>query len=154
MAFAPASPITGAAIAGLTTPTYTHSTDTPPNANSKQIAVSAAGGTQPGVTVHSISSPFTMTMLRPSRYKVLGQPNASGIIRSFPKNNTEVLTRKGMSVLVNQPIQTGLVRTTISVPAGADTYDSINIKAMLSAHIGMLWAIAQGISDTAITGTL
>ena len=154
MAFAPSTPITGAAITGLTSPTYTIVADTPPNAVSKQYAVSALGGTQTNVTVHSISSPFTLTMFRPANFKVLGQPNPSGVIRSFPKNNFEVLSRKGVSVLANQPIQTALIRSSFSIPAGADAYDAANLKAMISAHIGMLWAIAQGISDTCLTGTL
>ncbi len=154
MSFAPGSPITGAAITGLTTPTYTIASDTPPNATSKQYAVTALGGTQTNVTVHSISSPFTLTMFRPANFKVLGQPNASGVLRSFPKNTFEILTRKGVSVLANQPVQTAMIRTSISIPAGADSYDAVNIKASLSAHIGMLWSIAQGISDTSLTGTL
>jgi len=154
MSFAPSSPITGAAISGLTSPTYTIVADTPPNAQSKQYNVSALGGTQTGVTVHGLSSPFTVTMFRPANIKVIGQPNSSGVIRQFPKNSFDLLTRKGMGVLANQPIQTGMIRTTVSVPAGADAYDLVNVKAMLSAHIGLLWQIAQGLTDTVTTGTL
>jgi len=154
MAFSPSTPITGAAITGLTSPTYTIVADTPPNAQSKQYAVSALGGTQTGVAAHSLSAPFTLTMFRPASIKSLGSPNASGVIRSFPKNTFEVLSRKGVGVLANQPIQLALVRTTITMPAGADTYDAVSVKAMLSAHIGLLTQIAQGISDTVLTGTL
>lgn len=154
MAFAPGSPITGAAITGLTTPTYTIAADTPPNAVSKQYAVSALGGTQTGVTVHSISSPFTLTAFRPANFKVLGQPGPTGQVRAFPKNTFEVLVRKGMSVLANQPIQVGMVRVSISIPAGADAYDKPNIYAMLSAAFGLAWAQAQGLSDLSVTGTL
>lgn len=154
MSFAPTSPVTGAAITGLGSPTYTCVADTPPNASSKQYAVSILGGTQTGVTVHSLSSPFTHTMFRPSNIKVLGQPNPQGIIRAFPKNSFEVLTRKGVSVLANQPVQTMLIRSSLAVPAGSDSYDSINVIAAISAHIGLLWQIAQGIADTSRTGTL
>lgn len=154
MSFAPSSPVTGAAITGLTSPTYTIAADTAPSAVSKQYAVSALGGTQTGVTVHSVSSPFTHTMFRPANFKVLGQPNAAGVIRGFPKNVYDVLTRKGVSVLANQPIQTAFIRTQLSLPAGADAYDAVNWKAAISAHIGLLWQIAQGITDTTTTGTL
>lgn len=154
MSFAPSTPVTGAAIAGLTSPTYTIGADTPPGPTSKQYAVSALGGTQTGATVHSISSPFTGTMFRPANFKVLGQPTPTGIIRAFPKNTFEILTRKGVNVLANQPVQLFPIRTSLSVPAGADVYDVINIKAAISFHIGLLWAIAQGITDTAVTGTL
>lgn len=154
MSFSPTSPITGAAISGLTSPTYTIVADTPPSAVSKQYAVSALGGTQTGVTAHTLSSPFTQTMFRPSSFKVLGQPNTSGIIRSFPNNTFTVLTRKGVSVLASQPIQTMLIKTDLRIPSGADTYDLVNIKAAISAHIGLLWQIAQGLSDTVTTGTM
>lgn len=154
MSFTPSSPITGAAISGLTSPTYTIVSDTPPSAVSKQYAVSGLGGTQTGVTAHSLSSPFTQTMFRPSSFKVLGQPNPSGIIRSFPNNTFTVLTRKGVSVLASQPIQTMLIKTDLRIPSGADTYDLVNIKAAISAHIGLLWQIAQGLTDTVTTGTM
>jgi len=154
MSFTPSSPITGAAISGLTSPTYTIVADTPPSAVSKQYAVSGLGGTQTGVTAHSLSSPFTQTMFRPSSFKVLGQPNPSGVIRSFPNNTFTVLTRKGVSVLASQPIQTMLIKTDLRIPSGADTYDLVNIKAAISAHIGLLWQIAQGLTDTVTTGTM
>ena len=154
MSFAPSTPVTGAAISGLTNPTYTITADTPPNASSKQYAVTALGGTQTGVVAHTISSPFTLTMFRPGTFKVLGQPSSSGVIRAFPKNTFEVLTRKGVNVLANQPTQLFPIRTTLGVPAGADTYDAVSLKAAISVHIGLLWAIAQGIADSSLTGTL
>lgn len=155
MAFNISSPLTGAAISGLTSPTYTLADDTPPsNQLAKQKAVTGIGGTQTGVAAHSITAPFTLTMVRPSAYKVLGQPSLAGVVRAFPKNTTTLLTRKGVNVLANQPTQVMLVRTELSVPAGADSYDSVSIKAAISAHIGMLWQISQGIADTTLTGTL
>lgn len=154
MAFSPSSPITGAAITGLTSPTYTIVADTPPNASSKQYAVSALGGTQTGVTPHSLSAPFTQTMFRPSSIKSLGSPNSAGVVRTFPKNTFEVLTRKGCNVLANQPVQIASIRSSFTMPAGADTFDAVSVKAMLSAHIGLLTQIAQGIADTVLTGTL
>lgn len=154
MAFSPSTPINGAAISGLTSPTYTIVADTPPNASSKQFAVSALGGTQAGVIAHSLSAPFTLTCFRPASIKTLGSPNSAGVIRSFPKNSFEVLTRKGVGVLANQPIQLATVRSTITMPAGSDTFDAVSVKAMISAHIGLLTQIAQGLTDTVLTGTL
>ena len=62
MAISLTSPITGAAVTGLTSPTYTVAVDTPPNTWSKQWAVTALGGTQTGVdTSSSASRPFTLT---------------------------------------------------------------------------------------------
>lgn len=154
MAFSPTSPVTGVAITGLTSPTYTLAADTPPSASSKQYAVTALGGTQSGVVAHSISQPFTMTMFRPASFKVLGSPNASGVVNSFPKNTFEVLSRKGVGVLANQPVQLATIRTAFTIPAGADVYDANSIKALISAHIGLLTQVANGLSDTVLTGTL
>lgn len=154
MAFAPTSPITGAALTGLTSPTYTVVTDTPPAINAKQFAVSALGGTQTGVTVHSIGSPFTVTAFRPQKFKVLGSPNASGVISTFPRNTFEFLVRKGMSVAANQPIQVGWARLSVSIPAGNDVYDKVNYLAMMSALIGLLNANAQQVVDCTVTGNV
>lgn len=153
MAFSPSN-VTGAAISGLTSPVYNVTADTPPNASSKQYAVSSLGGTQTGVIAHSLGAPFTLTMFRPASIKSLGAPNSAGVIKSFPKNSFEILTRKGVNVLANQPVQLATIRTTITMPAGTDTYDAVSIKAMISAHIGLLSQIPQGISDTVLTGTL
>lgn len=154
MAYAPSTPITGAANSLLTSPTYTIVADTAPNAVSKQYNVSALGGTQTGVTVHSVSSPFTLTAFRPQTFKVLGQPNASGVIKTFPKNEYVLLVRKGVGVLANQPVQVASVRISISIPAGSDTYDKANLAAMYSAAVGLLAQIPQGLFDLGVTGTL
>jgi len=154
MAYAPSTPITGAANSLLTSPTYTIVADTAPNAVSKQYNVSALGGTQTGVTVHSVSSPFTLTAFRPQTFKVLGQPNTSGVIKSFPKNEYVLLVRKGVGVLASQPVQVASVRISISIPAGSDTYDKANLAAMYSAAVGLLAQIPQGLFDLGVTGTL
>lgn len=154
MAFAPASPITGAALTGLTTPTYTLTGDTPPAINAKQFAVTTLGGTQTGVLAHSIGSPFTLTAFRPQKFKVLGSPNANGVINSFPRNVFEFLVRKGVSVAVNQPVQLAWARLSIGIPAGNDIYDKVNYLAMMSALIGMLNGNAQQIVDCTVSGNV
>lgn len=59
MSFTLTSPITGAAQTGFTSPTYTLTSDLAPDNNGKQVAVTALGGTQVGVTTHSVAAPFT-----------------------------------------------------------------------------------------------
>lgn len=155
MAFSPSSPITGATVSGLTSPTYTHGADTsPPGTASKQYAVSALGGTQTGVDVHSVSKPFTFTMFKPTNFKLLGQPNNAGVIRNFPRNSFELLTRKGIGVLADQPNQILMIRTSFSIPAGSDIYEPEEIRAAVSLHCGLLWVQASGIADLILTGTL
>lgn len=147
--------ITGAAQTGFTTPAYTTTVDTAPDVNAKQVAVTAIGGTQVGVTAHSVSAPFTLSAWKPKVSAALGKLDLNtGIYQSVPKNTYKVITRKGVTPSVNQPTATLLIRTEIEVPAGSDTYDAANIRAALSAHIGLLSATSAGVGDTAINGVL
>lgn len=155
MAFSPTSPITGTSQTGLTSPTYIHAADVAPDVNGKQVAVTALGGTQTGVIAHSISSPFTLTMIRPKTMKLLPAVNpTTGQLRNVPKNTSKVITRKGVVPLAGQAPVVMVVTTTIDVPAGADTADAASVRAALSAHIGLLSQQSAGIGDTVTTGIL
>lgn len=149
------SPITGAAQTGLTGPTYTLTTDTPPSPQGKQWAVTALGGTQTGVTVHSVAAPFTISAFRPATFKSLGKANpVTGVINNVPRNQYKVLTRKGVLPLAGQPYTNMQITTVIEVPAGADLADAANIRAALSAHIGALSQQSAGIGDTGVQGII
>lgn len=147
--------ITGGAQTGFTSPTYSTTADTPPNVNSKQSAITALGGTQAGVNSHSVSKPFTVTVTRPPVFAVLGKPNpTTGLITSFPRNTTKILVRKGVLPLAGQPNQVMIIRCEIETPAGADTADASNVRAAISALIGVLNSQSSGIGDTLIDGIL
>jgi hypothetical protein len=149
------TPITGAAQTGLTAPTYTLISDLAPDNNGKQVAVSALGGTQAGVTVHSVASPFTITFTRPRVFKQLGKPNpTTGLIKDVPRNTFKLITRKGVTPLASQPFVNLQITTIVDVPAGSDTYDSANIRAALSAHIGALSQQSAGAGDTLVNGVV
>lgn len=148
------TPITGLAQTGFTAPTYTIAVDQSPDGLGKQVTVSALGGTQAGVTVHSMSSPFTINCTRPRTFQSLGKPNLNGLISKNPRNVFKVITRKGVTPAVNQPYQIMLITTVIEVPAGADTYDAPNVRAALSAHAGAIAQQPAGLGDTLITGTV
>lgn len=155
MSFTPSSPVTGGPQTGLTSPTYTLTADTPPDNNAKQYAVTALGGTQTGVSVHSVGSPFTLTMFRPKSYKSLGSPNPStGVISNVPRNQFKIIVRKGMLPLAGQPTQVAIYTLTCDNPAGADTASPQEIRAALSLMFGALWAESADIGDTEISGLL
>lgn len=155
MAISLTSPVTGSAQTGLTSPTYTHVSDVAPDVNGKQYAVTALGGTQTGVTVHSVASPFTTSFWRPKVMKILGNPNPiTGVIGSVSRNVYKVITRKGVLPLAGQPYQTMLITTTMEVPAGSDTADAPNVRAALSMHFGSVSQQSAGIGDTAVLGVL
>jgi len=155
MTFALTSPVTGGAQTGLTSPTHSYTVDLAPDNNGKQYAVTALGGTQTGATLHSVASPFTVTMVRPRVFRSLGKPNpTTGLIRDVPRNTYKLLTRKGVLPLAGQPYTTMLIATVIDVPAGADTADPVNIRTGLSAHFGALIQQSAGIGDTVVSGIL
>lgn len=147
--------VTGSAQTGLTSPTYTVTANQSPDLSTKQVAVTALGGTQTGVTTHSMSSPFTLSVSVPRVVKILGPINPStGVISSVPNNNFRIVTKKGVMPATNQQPRLFTIDSTLSVPAGSDTFDAANIRAALSAHIGLLQQISAGLGDTAVTGIL
>lgn len=155
MPFAPSSPVTGATVSGLTTPTYTLTTDVAPSINGKQYAVSALGGTQTNVDTNTVSKPFTISFFRPVTLKVLPAINpVTGIVKNVPMNQYKLITRKGVQPAANQANMVARITTTIEVPAGSDTYEPEDLRALISAHFGTGWAQASGIADTVITGIL
>lgn len=155
MAFSLTSPITGGAQTGFTSPTYTHGVDVAPDVNGKQVAVTALGGTQAGVTVHTVASPFTVTVVRPKTFKTLGPVvPGTGLLASVPKNSWKIIVRKGVSPLAGQPASVMLIKIEIDVPAGADTADAPNIRAAISAAIGSLSQQSAGLGDTLVSGII
>jgi hypothetical protein len=155
MSFAPSSPVTGAAVAGLTSPTYTLTTDVAPSINGKQYAITGLGGTQTGVDTNSVSKPFSVSFFRPSVLKTLPQANpVTGVIKNIPMNTYKLITRKGASPAANQSAMVARITTTIEVPAGTDTFEPEDLRAMCSLHFGVGWAQASGIADTIISGII
>lgn len=144
------SPVTGAAQTGFTTPTYTLTVDTAP-ANGKQWAITALGGTQANVATHTIAKPFTIAYFK-GVLKALGIPNiVTGLYRDVPRNKQRFVIRKGVDCALNTP-SIAFLRIEVDVPAGADTYEPEELKAMLSLGIGALNQVSAGLGDTTLTG--
>lgn len=156
MSFTLTSPVTGGAATGFTSPTYTLATDTAPSNTGKQYAVSGIGGTQTGVdSSSSPSRPFTITLQRPAVLRQLPAVNAAtGILPNVPKNSYKIIVRKGVTPLTGQAAQVALATVQIDIPAGADTADTANVRAMLSLLVGALNSISASIGDTVVTGVI
>lgn len=155
MAFNPTSPVTGATVTGLTSPTYTLTLDLAPSPNGKQYAVSTLGGTQAGVDVNTVSKPFTSTFFRPAVLRSL--PAASpvtGVVKSVPVNTYKLVSRKGVQPSANQVAQVARITTTFEIPAGTETYEPEDLRALISHHVGLLNQQAAGIADTVVTGVM
>jgi hypothetical protein len=150
------SPITGAAQTGFVTPAYVIATDSAPNNNGKQYAVASLTGTQAGVDTSSTPTrPFTVTLSKPPVLRQLPALNSvTGILGNVPRNTYKVITRKGVTVLINQVPQVMQITTTIDVPAGADLNDAPNVRAALALHLGSMTSISASIGDTSVTGVM
>jgi len=149
------TPVTGSAQTGFTSPTYTVAVDTPPDVNSKQWVVTALGGTQTGVTSNTPSDPFTITFKRPKSLKTVPPVGTNGVlIRRAPKNEWRMIVRKGSRPAANQAYDINLIDVRIPVVSGGETYDSAEVRAMLSLAIGALSQISAGLGDSLVTGVL
>jgi len=143
---------TGAAQTGFTSPTYSLAVDLAPDASSRQYVVTTLSGTQTGVRVSSNGDPFTHTV-RKSPYRALPTPNpVTGAYGNIPKNRVEILTRKGVKVDSAGKIETMNLRLIAEVPAGSEVNDPANIRAAVSAMLGLLAEEAQDYGDSLITG--
>jgi hypothetical protein len=154
MTWSPDLSTTGASITGLTSPTYTLVADLAPDANSRQWAVSALGGTQTNVRANTAGDPFTHTIRR-TPYKA--RPNANPTNGSYPNvplNRIEVLTRKGVYIDSSQTVRVMNLRLIAEIPAGAELNDAVNIKAAVSAKLGLLAEEADDLADSLIKGVV
>lgn len=155
MTIAISSPVTGTAQTGLTSPTYTVESDTPPaGVRGKQYAVSALGGTQTGVEANRVGQPFTLSYIGPATLR--GAPTVSqstGAPTSYPRNVHKFIGRKGVEVVTGYYANANYTLE-ISVPAGAEVKDAESVRAGLSAMIGALSQISSGLGDTLISGTI
>jgi len=149
------SPITGTAQTGFTAPTYTMVADKAPDVNMNAWIVSALGGTQTGVRIHSVSDPFTLTVMKPKVPRVLPPPNpVTGKYPPPPINRYLVRVRKGANFAANNAPVVAQATFMMDVPAGADAFDAANLRAMISLLVGELNTVSAGIGDTAATGVI
>jgi hypothetical protein len=144
--------ITGGAQTGFTTPGYNVTLDSAADVNGKQWAISGLTGTQTGVTSHSPSSPFTWTYWKPKVMKLLPAVGVNGQYSNVPSNKSTVVVRKGVLIAANQPPRIAQCRIEFEIPAGAESYDSANVKALISAAVGALNQQSAGIGDTITSG--
>jgi hypothetical protein len=153
MSYNPTSPLPGAAVTGFTSPTFTLSNDVAPSSNGIQKAVTALGGTQPSeVDTHTVSRPFTLTVFKPPVVKQLPAPNpGNGRIANVPVNRHSAVIRKGVTPLVGQPPAIASIRVQFDIPAGSDTADPENLRALYSAAIGLLYDQCSELAEASIT---
>lgn len=148
--------VTGGAQTGFTTPGFTLSVDNAPDVRSKQSYISALSGTMVGVVAHSVNAPFTVTERRPSILKTISSALLNGVTGQYSKvpfNEYTRLVRKAAQVANGQWV-INEDRRTNKVYAGTETYDSANVRALISFAVGYDTLNSAGRGDTMVTGTL
>lgn len=154
MSWSPDASITGGTVTGLTSPTYTQVDDIAPAQNAKQKTITALGGTQGSALANTVSEPFTATFYKPATMKQLPAANpVSGLRGQVPNNQFRLVVRKGGEAAAGVPV-TAIARLTIDVPAGMDSYDPDNIRALVSYLVGLLNEESADLADTLLTGVV
>jgi hypothetical protein len=156
MPWSPDGSTTGAAQTGFTSPTYTLGSDLAPDSNSRQLVVTAVGGTQAGVRTSAAGDPFTLLIRKDRSYKTLPSRNpATGAYSgSIPKNKIEILGRKGVYIDADQNIQVAHLRLIAELPAGCEVRDPANVRALVSMVLGTLAEESADYGDSLITGVI
>ncbi len=156
MGFSPSTPVTGATVTGsLTSPTYTIALDVAPTQLGRRYVVTALGGTQTGVLVHSNSAPFDVTFTKPAQIAALQAVNPlSGGLTRVPYNKFGMVVRKGLIPLANQAYVVGYKKVEYLIPAGVDLADPISLAALVSFGEGVSFSVGTGLVDAFKTGTL
>lgn len=155
MAFSPSGAIAGATVTGLTSPTYTVAADIAPTPTGKQFVVTALGGTQTDVSVHSVASPFFVSFTRPPQFKPLSLVNpATGRLMSVPRNVWKMVCMKGALPLAGQATVPIIYRGEFAIPAGVDTADPNEVRAFMSFLGGLFSNQASGIATSFLDGVV
>jgi hypothetical protein len=154
MTWSPDSSTTGGAQTGFTSPTFTLVSDQAPTVNAKQYAVTTIGGTGFTASANSISKPFTATFSKPLVPRGLPSANPlTGLRGSVPNNQYKLVIRKGGLAAADVPC-TLIIRLTIDIPAGMDSYNPDEVRAALSFLVGLLNEESGDLGDTCIQGVL
>jgi hypothetical protein len=152
--WSPDSSTTGGAQTGFSAPTFTLVDDTAPVVNAKQKTVTALSGTQGTASANTLSKPFTATFYKPAAVKQLPAANPlSGARGAIPNNQYKLIIRKGGNADAGVPV-TLIIRLTIDVPAGMETYNPDEVRAAISFLVGLLTEESSDLGDTVVTGVL
>lgn len=138
----------------LTSPTYSFVPGIAKDPGNKAYTVSALGGTQTGVTIHSLAKPMEIIFKRFSNYLRAAKYNSlTQLFGIVPKNTISVIGRNGVNISATQ-VEVQSVRIDISIPAGAETFDAAKVEAgtlmVLQATINQLGALL----DASRTGSI
>lgn len=151
------TPITGGAQTGFTSPAFVIALDRAPDASTGiQHAVTGNTGTITGFRAHTPSDPCTITFEKPKTFQTLSglQSGLTGLYGKVGENVYKIRVRKGVNIAANNLPRLASVECIVRIPAGAESYDAANVRAMISLLVGGLNQATSGIGDTYVTGVL
>jgi len=149
------STITGVNIAALSSAVFTVASAAAPDTNAKRgILTALTSGTAANVRYHSVSDPFDFTVWAPKQPRMLPAANINGVRPDIPVNTYAIVMRKGLRSASDVASVASNLQIKFDVPAGAESYDSANLAAMLSAAAGLLNVLADDLYDNASTGSV
>jgi hypothetical protein len=150
-----AGTVTGVNIAALAAMVLTVAAAAAPATNAKRgIVTGLTSGTAANVRFHTVSDPFDITVWAPQQPRTLPAPNSSGVYGSIPMNKHAIVIRKGLRPAAGVASITSKLEIGFEVPAGAESYDSANLAAMLSAGAGWLNNLCDDLYDNSLTGSV
>jgi len=151
MSISLAGPTTATTTAALTAATYSFVSDMANDNRSKVFVMSAKGGTQTGVNIHTVDSPKYVVFKRPAQFQqASGYNTVSGKYSRVPKNVTRVVGKGSCNVTASQ-IESIPMELSIGVPAGGPTFDRVNVEASILMFLSGIWdqreEIVQAVYD-------
>lgn len=161
MSFNLGSTLNGSAPTGWSSPTFTLVQDTSVPAGQKQYLVTARGGTQGGGAgdVHSLASPFTINLKRPSflRSFITGAAAAVGLVKN--QGNTFTLhIRKSekINAIGGRTINEAKVQFVIAPETAQQSTGRDDVNAIMSVLGGILSSATHSTAlvDTFLDGSL
>jgi hypothetical protein len=128
-------PTTAATSSQLTAATYTFGDDLALDGRSRVAVVTALGGTQVGVTVHTVDAPKQIVFKKPAQFlQPSGFNVTSGRYSKVPKNVHRVIGKFSAQVAAGQT-EIIPMELSIGIPAGAMAFDRKNVEASIIAFV-------------------
>lgn len=155
MAFTPTTPVTGAAVVGKTNPTYTITEGDQPSLVSRQWYVSAVGGTQMGVDIHTREAPFTVAFFRPGALAPMPGVGPNGLLGKVTRDVWKLVFRKGGTPSVGSDFIPFYKPDIIRVELDFSTLrDDVQRGALISMAFGFLFQNSAAIESAISNGTV
>lgn len=138
----------------MTAGTFTFAADLPSDNRSRVAVLTTLGGTQTGAAIHTVDSPKMVIFKKPASFQQASGFNAvTGKYARVPKNSFRVIGKMSAKVAANQ-WETIPITLDIGVPAGAPTFDRVNVDSSVIAFITALYEMREELCQAVYDGLI